>query len=283
MANFNDLSLDLQGVARRTYDNLLYKSTFMNFLNSNYLGELRTTGTPIIEIAKEKLVALGVQSGEITTALEPTLATYDSIKVDLTEMRRTYSVNVSPLVANVMQAIGGQIDLEDSAIAEAIDTYGFDKLADNEDIDTSVWNFSTDAEYIAGLNNLKMTLYNNKVYDGYKLGLEAIEYGKFVSALTSLLKYETMAGVEGVDRGVVARAYGVDIFPVQSSVLSNNEKGYFASEIGVVGDAFFSQFNQWNGDRPGYPGMISIEGIVMFGAEVVRPEAVIKLVAQESN
>ena len=280
--NFSDLNLDLQGFAKRVYDNLLYRSTFMNFLNSNYIGELRSTGTPVIEISKEKLVALNTHTAEITTALTPGLASYDSVKVDLTELRKSYSVNISPLVANVAQAISGQVDLEDSAISKAIDTYGFDKLGTNEDIESSVWNFSTDAEYVAGLNNLKMTLFNNDVYEGYKLGLEATEYGKFVSALTSLLKYETMAGVEGVDRGVVANAYGVEIFPINSAVLTNDEVGYFASEIGVVGDAFFSQFNQWNGDRPGYPGMVSIEGIVMFGAEVVKPEAVIKLVAQAS-
>lgn len=281
--NFTDLNLDLQGFAKRIYDNLLYRSTFMNFLNSNYIGELRSTGTPVIEIAKEKLVALNTHTAEITTALTPGLASYDSVKVDLTELRKSYSVNISPLVANVAQAISGQVDLEDAAISKAIDTYGFDKLGKNEDIESSVWNFSTDAEYVQGLNNLKMTLFNADVYEGYKLGLEATEYGKFVAALTSLLKYETMAGVEGVDRGVVARAYGVDVFPINSGVLTNDEVGYFGSEIGIVGDAFFSQFNQWNGDRPGYPGMISIEGIVMFGAEVVKPEAVIKLVAEVSE
>lgn len=281
--NFTDLNLDLQGFAKRVYDNLLYRSTFMNFLNSNYIGELRSTGTPVIEISKEKLVALGTHTAELTEALTPGLASYDSVKVDLTELRKSYSVNISPLVANVAQAISGQVDLEDAAISKAIDTYGFDKLGKNEDIESSVWNFSTDAEYVAGLNNLKMTLFNADVYEGYKLGLEATEYGKFVSALTSLLKYETMAGVEGVDRGVVANAYGVEIFPINSAVLTNDEVGYFASEIGVVGDAFFSQFNQWNGDRPGYPGMVSIEGIVMFGAEVVKPEAVIKLVSEVSE
>lgn len=280
--NFSDLNLDLQGFAKRVYDNLLYKSTFMNFLNKNYIGELRNTGTPVIEVSKEKLVALNTHTAEITTALTPGLATYDSVKVDLTELRKSYSVNISPLVANVAQAISGQVDLEDSAISKAIDTYGFNKLGTNEDIETFVWNFSTNEEYIGGLNNLKMKLFNNDVYEGYKLGLEATEYGKLVSALTSVLKYETMAGVEGVDRGIVANAYGIEIFPVNSSVLTNDELGYFASEIGVVGDAFFSKFNQWNGDRPGYPGMISIEGIVMFGAEVVKHEAIIKLVAQAS-
>ena len=279
--NYNDLKLDLQGFCKRAYENLLYNSTFMNFVNPNFIGELRTTGTPMIEIAKQKPVDLGTHTAEITTALEPTLATYDSVKVDLTELRRSYSVNVSPLVANVMQAIGGQVDLEDSAIAEAIDTYGFDKLAKGSS-ETYVWNFGTKDEYIEALNHLKSILFNNKVYRGYKLGLEAIEYGKFVSALTSVLKYETVAGVEGVDRGIIQSAYGIETMPIASNVLTNNEVGYFASDVAVVGDAFFTQFNQWNGDRPGFPGMISIEGIVMFGAEVVREEALIKLVAQES-
>ena len=39
-----------------------------------------------------------------------------------------------------------------------------------------------------------------KVYDITDLGLKQ-EYGKLVSAITSVLKFETMAGVEGVDRG----------------------------------------------------------------------------------
>jgi hypothetical protein len=144
------------------------------------------------------------------------------------------------------------------------------------------WNFTTKDEYIDAINELKASLFNNDIYDGYKLGLEANEYGKFVSALTTLLKYETLSGVEGVDRGDIARAYGVDIFAINSNVLTNGEKGYFASEIGIIGDAFFTQFNEWNGDRPGFPGYISIEGIVMYGAEIVKDEAVIKLVDEVS-
>ena len=35
---------------------------------------------------------------------------------------------------------------------------------------------------------------------------------------------------------------------------------------------------QYNGNYPKYPGYFVVEGNVMFGAEVVRPEAVIKLV-----
>ena len=33
--NYSTLNLDLQSVVKRAYDNLLYRSSFMNFLNSN--------------------------------------------------------------------------------------------------------------------------------------------------------------------------------------------------------------------------------------------------------
>ena len=52
MANFNQISLDLQGVMKRTYADLLYNSTFYNFLNEDYIGEIRTTGVPMIEVLK---------------------------------------------------------------------------------------------------------------------------------------------------------------------------------------------------------------------------------------
>ena len=68
-------------------------------------------------------------------------------------------------------------------------------------------------------------------------------------------------------------------YPINSTVLdSANTKGYFANEVGTVGDAFFSRFNEFNGTYPGFPGYYVVEGVVLFGAEVVRPEAVIKLV-----
>ena len=47
------------------------------------------------------------------------------------------------------------------------------------------------------------------VYGEYRLGLGATQYAAYVTDLTSVLKYETLAGVEGVDRGVIANAYGV--------------------------------------------------------------------------
>lgn len=281
--NYTGLGLDLQAVVKRAYDNLLYRSSFMNFVNANYIGEVRQTGTPMIEIMRQKAVDIttATSTPNITSALTPTLASYDQVKVDLTEFRANYSINVSPLVSNIAQAISGQMDLQDSAIAKAIDTYGYDKMFDNTTQAFS-WNPQTQQAYIDNLNTLRSTLFNKDVYDDYRLGLEAVEYGNFVSALTSILKYETLSGKEGVDRGTIANAYGIACFPINTNVLTNNEKGYFASEIGVVGDAFFTQFNQWNGDRPGYPGMISIEGIVLFGANVVQPNAVIKLVENAS-
>ena len=57
-----------------------------------------------------------------------------------------------------------------------------------------------------------------------------------------------------------------------------NVVGYFANEVGTVGDTFWSSFAQYNGNFPGYPGYFVVEGNVMFGAKVVRPEAIIKLV-----
>lgn len=120
-------------------------------------------------------------------------------------------------------------------------------------------------------------LFNKNAYDRYKLGLEAIQYGKLVAGMTSLLKFETLAGVEGVDRGQVARAYGVDIFPIASATLQKGDKGFFTNEEAVAGDMFFSNFNQFS-EYPGLPGMYVIEGRAMFGADIVRDEAIVKLV-----
>ena len=38
----------------------------------------------------------------------------------------------------------------------------------------------------------------------------------------------------------------------------------------------------YNGNYPGFPGYYVVEGNVLFGAKVVRPEAIIKLVASAS-
>lgn len=292
--NYSTLNLDLQSVVKRAYDNLLYRSSFMNFLNSSYLGEVRQSGTPMIEIVKQNATATNstLNQPDLTNALSPVLATYGSDKVDLAQLRLDYSFRVSYMMteSGIKKAVDGQIELQDSTNATEIDKYGYNKFATaiTGSADGSLaytqgqvykWVAANQGDYITMLNNLKALLFNRKIYDNYLLGLEAVEYGNFVSALTSILKFETMAGVEGVDRGDIASAYGISIFPINSTVLdSTNTKGYFANEVGTVGDAFFSRFNEFNGTYPGFPGYYVVEGVVLFGADVVRPEAVIKLV-----
>ena len=292
--NYSTLNLDLQSVVKRAYDNLLYRSSFMNFLNPSYLGEVRQSGTPMIEIVKQNATATNstLNQPDLPNALSPVLATYGSDKVDLAQLRLDYSFRVSYMMteSGIKKAVDGQIELQDSTNATEIDKFGYNKFATaiTGSADGSLaytqgqvyqWVAATQADYITMLNNLKAMLFNRKIYDNYLLGLEAIEYGNFVSALTTLLKFETMAGVEGVDRGDIASAYGISIFPINSTVLdSANTKGYFANEVGTVGDAFFSRFNEFNGTYPGFPGYYVVEGVVLFGADVVRPEAVIKLV-----
>jgi hypothetical protein len=294
MANFTQIGLDLQSVMKRTYANLLYRSSFYNFLNEAYIGEVRTTGTPIIEVMKQNATTINQRAAaEMATAQTPALVGYNSVKVDLTQLPMDYSFRIPVLVtgSNIVNAIDEAVRLNDSQIAVKIDTFGFDKLADTitgsrtsgataQTTGTVVaWAPATKEAYIDKLNELKATLFNLNVYDAYRLGLEAVEYGKLVSALTSVLKFETLAGVEGVDRGEIARAYGIDIFPINTNVLTNSEKGYFASPVGVVGDTFFSSMVEYNGNYPCFPGYYVVEGNVLFGAEVVRPEAIIKLVA----
>lgn len=292
--NYSTLNLDLQSVVKRAYDNLLYRSSFMNFLNSSYLGEVRQSGTPMIEIVKQNATATNstLNQPDLLNALSPVLATYGSDKVDLAQLRLDYSFRVSYMMteSGIKKAVDGQIELQDSTNAAEIDKFGYNKLATaiTGSADGSLaytqgqvykWVAANQGDYITMLNTLKAMLFNRKIYDNYLLGLEAIEYGNFVSALTTLLKFETMAGVEGVDRGDIASAYGISIFPINSTVLdSANTKGYFANEVGTVGDAFFSRFNEFNGTYPGFPGYYVVEGVVLFGADVVRPEAIIKLV-----
>lgn len=299
MANFTQIGLDLQGVLKRTYANLLYRSSFFKFLNESYLGDVRVTGTPIIEVIKQ-------QAGTINTratvemandgAVTPALSTYGQVLVDLTQLRMDYSfrVPVTVMGSNIAGALQGQIEVNDAEMAVKIDTFGYDKLADTitgdrtssktaKDTGTiKAWAYTTKDEAIDLINELKATLFNERVYDSYRLGLEAIEYGKLISAITSVLKFETMAGVEGVDRGDIATAYGVEIFPINSNVLTNSEKGYFGSPVACVGDTFFGSMVTYNGNYPGFPGYYVVEGNVLFGAEVVRPEALIKLVASVS-
>ena len=282
MANFS-IGLDLQGLVKKVYKTLQYESSFYKMLNDNYIGEVRNTGTPVIEILNSNNLTINVrETEEIANALVPTLATYTPVKVDLTELPMDYSVRVPVLVmgSGVENAIADAIDQKNSAVAKAIDTYGFSKLS-TDVTGEGLWAPADATGYIEALNNLKATLFNKNVYDGYRLGISATEYANLVSALTSILKYETMTGVEGVDRGIVANAYGIEIFPINDNYL-DGEIGYFFNPIAVVGDTFFDSFVQYNGNYPGFPGYYVIEGNIMFGAEVVKQDAIVKLVEELS-
>lgn len=295
--NFTGVNLDLQGVMKRTYANLLYNSSFYKLLDRNYLVAERT-GMPIIEVIKQLDTPLNIRkNAEITAGLQNNLATYNSVKVDLTELPMDYSFRISPIVmgSGIERAIEGQLDLKDSQVAYNIDLYGFNKL--NSTIvgpqdgsmaythgQISKWAPTNGTEVIEALNDFKATLFDRNVYDGYLLGLSSKVYAYLVSALTSILKYETRTGVEGVDEGEVAQAYGISIFEINSNALrtedgeDTNTVGYFGAEIATVGDTFWSSMAQYNGNFPGYPGYFVVEGNIMFGVQVVRPEALIKLV-----
>lgn len=285
--NFTEVNLDLQSTVKRIYQNIVYRSSFYKMLNDSYIGELRNTGTPMIEVLKSKDVTINVRNTkEIATQLTPSLMGYDSIKVDLTELPMDYSIRIPILVTGtgIANALDSALQKKDSAVAKQIDTYGFGKLASNEDIVNKTWNPSTKEEYIDTLTGLSADMFNNDVYDTYRMGLSATEYGKYVAALTSVLKYETMQGVEGVDRGIIANAYGVDAFQIADAVLGQtdgetpaNIKGYFFNPMAVVGDAFFDAFVQHVSPQ-GWPGYFVFEGNILFGASVVEDKAIFRLV-----
>ena len=276
-------SLDLQNVAKRIYDSLLYNSQFYKFLNPNYIGEIRTAGTPMIEVLKSGEATVNVrETKEITSALTPGLLGYSSVKVDLTALPMDYSIRIPVLVSgtNFINTLEDAMNKKDQAVAKQVDTYGFGMLAD-EVTEEGLWNASTKDEYIDALNNLKATLFNNNVYSDYRLGLSATEHAKLVSALTSILKFETEVGVKGVDMGVVDEAYGIQIFPINDTML-DGEIGYFFNPLAVVGDSFFDSFVEYNNNYPGFPGYYVMEGNIMFGAKVVEPKAILKLVDELS-
>lgn len=276
-------SLDLQSVAKRIYESLLYRSTFYKFLNPNYIGELRNAGTPMIEILKSGDASVNVRSTkEIVNALTPGLLGYSSQKVDLTELPMDYSIRIPVLVSgtNFINTLEDAMDKKDQAVATRIDTYGFGILDDQVSAEAE-WDATTKDQYIDLLNGLKAKLFNNNVYSDYRLGLGATEHSKLVSALTSILKFETEVGVKGVDMGVVDEAYGIQIFPINDTMLSG-VKGYFYNPLAVVGDTFFDSFVEYNNNYPGFPGYYVMEGNIMFGAKVVEPNAIIKLVEEIS-
>lgn len=283
MANFTEVGLDLQNTVKRIYQNIIYRSTFYKMLNDSYIGELRNAGTPMIEVMKSQDVTVNVRNTkEIQTQLTPSLMGYNSVKVDLTELPMDYSIRIPILVtgSGIANALDSALQKKDSAVAKKIDTYGFNMLGADTNIVEKTWNPATKEEYIDTLTKLSADMFNNDIYDTYRMGLSATEYAKYVAALTSILKYETMAGVEGVDRGTIARAYGVDAFQIADAVLGT-AKGYFFNPMAVVGDTFFDAFVQHVSPQ-GWPGYFVFEGNVLFGAKVVEPKAIFRLVASQS-
>ena len=281
--NFTEVNLDLQSVAKRIYDSLLYNSQFYKMLNPNYIGEIRNAGTPMIEVIQSTDTTVHVrETKEIATALTPSLQGYRSVKVDLTELPMDYSIRIPVLVAgsNLINVLEDAMMKKDQAVAKQVDTYGFGMLEDTV-TNEAVWLPATQEDYISALNTLKATLFNKNVYDGYRLSLSATEYANLVSALTSILKFETEVGVKGVDMGTVSEAYGIEIYPVNDTMLGD-AKGYFYNNLAVVGDSFFDSMVQYNGNYPGFPGYFVIESNILFGAKVVEQNAIIKLVEEIS-
>lgn len=279
---YSEINLDLQAFAKRVYDSILYQSTFYRFLNPNYIGELRQTGAPVIEVAKTKPMSVSKRSTvEIQNDLTIALTEYERTLVDLTELKLNYAIRVPVSVsgADISNAIQDAADLEDSSIAEEIDKYGYKKLADAT-MDEFEWDPATQQDYIDNLNNLSAKLFNKKVPKAYRLGLAATEYAKLVSALTSIIKYENVAVNEALTFGEMAYVYGIDIFEINDNVIGD-AKGYFFNPIAVVGDTFFSAFVQTASDVR-LPGYYCLSGNQLFGAEVVRPEAIIRLVEEVS-
>ena len=183
--------------------------------------------------------------------------------------------------SDITNAVQEAADNQDAANAEAIDIYGYAKLAANTSIEEVEWNPTTKEDYVELLNALKAKLFNKKVRGEYRLGIGAIEYGKLVSALTTILKFETPEGVRGVTMGEVASVYGIGyVFEINDNVL-NGEVGYFFNPRTVVGDTFFSAFVQTSADIR-YPGYYCLSGTQSFGAEVVKPEGILRLVEEVS-
>ena len=191
---YTELNLDLQAFAKRVYDSILYQSTFYKFLNMAYIGELRQTGAPVIEIAKTNALNVHVrETKEIQSQLTPSLVTYGRTMVDLTELNMDYSIRVPLMItgSDITNAVQDAADLQDAAIAKQIDVYGYGKLNSNASITEFAWNPSTKEEYIDKLNELGAVLYNRSIDGDYRIGLGATEYARYVSALTSVLKFET--------------------------------------------------------------------------------------------
>ena len=129
---YSELNLDLQSFAKRTYDSILYQSSFYKCLNTNYIGTLRQTGSPVIEVLKTKAISVHTRATkEIQSKLDPALVEYEHVIVDLTELNLDSAIRVPLMVtgSDVTNAVQDAADLKDSAAAKKIDVYGYGKLA----------------------------------------------------------------------------------------------------------------------------------------------------------
>lgn len=278
-----EIGMDLQSFAKRVYSSILYQSTFYNFLNPNYIGTLRDTGAPVIEVGKTNTLQVNErQTVEIQSDLTLSLVGYGRTLVDLTELKLDYAVRVPVAISgsDIANAIQDAVDLEDSAIAKAIDTYGYGKLNSTQ-MDEYEWDPVNDADYTKLLNGLRAKLFNKGITGEYRLGLGATEYANLVSALTSIIKFENVDVNEGLSLGEMARVYGIRIFEINDNVLDGTI-GYFFNPIAVVGDTFFSAFVQTASDVR-LPGYYCLSGNQLFGASVVRPEAIVRLAEEVSK
>lgn len=278
-----EIGMNLQSFAKRVYSSILYQSTFYNFLNPNYIGTLRDTGAPVIEVGKTNTLQVNErQTVEIQSDLTLSLVGYGRTLVDLTELKLDYAVRVPVAISgsDIANAIQDAVDLEDSAIAKAIDTYGYGKLNSTQ-MDEYEWDPVNDADYTKLLNGLRAKLFNKGITGEYRLGLGATEYANLVSALTSIIKFENVDVNEGLSLGEMARVYGIRIFEINDNVLDGTI-GYFFNPIAVVGDTFFSAFVQTASDVR-LPGYYCLSGNQLFGASVVRPEAIVRLAEEVSK
>lgn len=304
MTNFSGLGVNLQSFIKRMYQNLYYRSTSTNFLNEAYMSEARQAGqvAAVLDVTKQLDTTLTSRvSVDITTAITPSLATYSTVQINLTQLKMDYSFSISPMITTVdiANTLEGQIKLKEAQIAKTVDVFNYGKLVkaitgkeDGSEAYTLgqlyVWAPATQQDYIDNMNELKALLFNRNVFEDYRLGLDAIEYGKLTAALTSLLKFETQVGILGVEKGQVASAYGINIFPINTTVLTSADdagitKGFFGAPVAMAGDFFFSDMVEYLGNYPGFPGYYVFEGNVLFGSEVIRPEAMIRLVTVASN
>lgn len=278
-----EIGMNLQSFAKRVYSSILYQSTFYNFLNPNYIGTLRDTGAPVIEVGKTNTLQVNErQTVEIQSDLTLSLVGYGRTLVDLTELKLDYAVRVPVAISgsDIANAIQDAVDLEDSAIAKAIDTYGYGKLNSTQ-MDEYEWDPVNDADYTKLLNGLRAKLFNKGITGEYRLGLGATEYANLVSALTSIIKFENVDVNEGLSLGEMAKVYGIRIFEINDNVLDGTI-GYFFNPIAVVGDTFFSAFVQTASDVR-LPGYYCLSGNQLFGASVVRPEAIVRLAEEVSK